>query len=429
MWIRGGYKTQTVTQIVNVLSGYDAGEISLRAMRVYFSTLVSVAAREAAKRSRARVKRRGEVTPRFLSKELSGLTGLSQKVVQKEIRNLKRAGLFSFSESEIVFEKSPKVGSEDLLLELSGKRSPKRPVPIPRTVLRFLAKSSKASTIKTTLAYVIRGLTITRQGEIRGAGSVKATWISDTMNLSERSVRSARSELLALGFITDDEGSTQQKLNRTGAYFSINLDWKGAGKREERVINRGGSEGASESPVAEGVPPVDNSFRRETKFAPLGVKIGVNFAPPYKDLKTLNRSKNQESREIPPNPSGLCMAKTENGNRNSKQGGGLPPPNIRDVRVEDLRSFGRVEELYRQAVKIGLIEASEAGVVNFISAAVRATKVEGDAPRVFIGILKKKLWNFITQGDEDRALGALRKYRRENPDRFRSEMLLPSQAA
>ena len=33
-----------------------------------------------------------------------------------------------------------------------------------------------------------------------------------------------------------------------------------------------------------------------------------------------------------------------------------------------------------------------------------------------MGIIRGKLWNFITQGDEDKALAALRKYRREKTD-------------
>jgi hypothetical protein len=45
--------------------------------------------------------------------------------------------------------------------------------------------------------------------------------------------------------------------------------------------------------------------------------------------------------------------------------------------------------------------------------------LEGDAPRIFMGIIRGKLWKNITAADEDRALGALRRYRAENPDRFR----------
>ena len=110
------------------------------------------------------------------------------------------------------------------------------------------------------------------------------------------------------------------------------------------------------------------------------------------------------------------MAKTQN--QKHLVQAAVPPPNIRDVRAEDLKSFGRVEELFRQAVKQRLIEPTEANAINFIGAAARASRVEGDAPRIFMGIVRKKLWNHIQQCDEDRALSALRKYRSENPNRF-----------
>ena len=94
-------------------------------------------------------------------------------------------------------------------------------------------------------------------------------------------------------------------------------------------------------------------------------------------------------------------------------------PNIRDVQREDLFSFTRMETLYRQAVRAGLAEASEAGALNFLAAACRAREVEGEAPKIFMGIVRKRLWKHITQADEDRALSALRKYRAEEPGRFR----------
>jgi len=417
MCIEGGYKTQTVAQLANVLFAYDAGEVNLKAVRVYLAALVSVASREAAKRSRVRVKRRGDITPRFLIGELSRLSRLSESSVRKGLRALKKVGLLSFGESEILFETLPLEGSLELQSELSGGRPVLRPVPLPRTLLRFLAKCSKASTTKTALAYAVRGLTLSRKGEVTGKGSIKATTISRAMNISERSARSARAELLELGFITDDEGSLQRKLNRTGAYFTVNLSW-----REPRSLKgntRGASVGAIKGPAAEGPPPLEcnravySSPVISANFAPPKVQNCSNFAPPYKDKKTPYGSKNQETQSSSLKTSGVCIA---NGGRG---GGGLPAPNIRDVRGEDLKSFGRVEELYRQAVRVKLIEASEAGAINFISAAARAARVTGDAPRVFIGIVKRKLWNHITQADEDRALTALRKYRADNPQRFR----------
>lgn len=422
MCIHGGYKTQTVVQIANLIGAYDADEISLGALRVYFAALVSVASREAAKRSRTHARRRGEVTPLFLLLELSRATSLPLKRVSKELRTLKRVNLLSFSESDIAFHECERETCSAGVLALTGGRSSRRPVPLPRTLLRFLAKSSKASFIKTALAYCVRGLTLSRTGEISGKGSIKATTIASALILSERSVRSARASLLELRFITDDEASFQRKLNRTGAYFTVNLSWIAPETSTDN--RRGGSEGAIEGPVAEGVPslkgnrPVDNSRSTNAGFAPPGAKNRTIFAPPYKDKKTLFRSKNQETQAHRLNPSGLCTAK----NQNQKQGTqrGLPPPNIRDVRAEDLNSFGRVEELYRQAVRIGLIEQTEANAINFIGAAARASRVEGDTPRIFMGIVRKRLWSNINQGDEDRALAALKRYRSENPDRFRS---------
>ena len=424
MCIFGGYKTQTVIQIANVLSSLERKVISLKGLRTYFAALSLLASREAAKR--VREKKRGGAKPenRFLISELTGATGLPSAQVKKALRSLESAGLILFSESEIHFEKALLEGAEELLLLLSGRRSPKRPIPIPRTALRFLAKSNKASTIKTTLAYILRGLTITRSGEIRAAGSVKATWISNAMNLSERSVRSARAELLELGFITGDEGSTQRKLNRTGAYFTVNLAWRGLKKPfTEAQESRGGSEGAIKSPVAEGGPETSSVMGR-VLFAPPMVKNTAIFAPPYKDKKTLNRIKNQKTHPQRLNPSGVCIA-----NKFGKEGEGTKTrhdsgssPSIHDVRLEDLRSFGRVEELYRQAVKHRLIEGSEANAINFIAAAARATSVSGDAPRIFMGIIRAKLWHHISSKDEDRALSALRNYRRENPERFTANM-------
>jgi hypothetical protein len=196
----------------------------------------------------------------------------------------------------------------------------------------------------------------------------------------------------------------------------VNLSWI-APETSKGVINRGGSEGTIKGPVAKGVPPVDNSRTTNARFAPPGAEKHPFFAPPYKDKKTLFRSKNQKTHPERLSPSGLCTAKTEN--QRPRVQAALPPPNIRDVRAEDLKSFGRVEELYRQAVRIKLIEPTEANAINFIGAAARATRVEGDAPRIFMGIIRGKLWKNITDADEDRALAALRRYRANNPDRFR----------
>lgn len=382
--ISGGYKAQSIIQLGNIISSYNQKALSLRALRVYLAALVVVASREAANRSRPAWKNKKQTTPRFLINELAKLTLCTESKVKSELRKLEKAGLLLFSETDIQFTERALPNAVREIDFLSGSRSAKRPIPIPRPVLRYLAKEGTEATIKATLAYIIRGLTISRNGEISNKGTAKASWIAEAVGLSLRAVRAARSELLALEFISDDEGSKQWKLNRDGAYFTLNLDWKESKTEESR-----------EQAITDFAPPIP--------------QISSNFAPPYKDKKTLNRSKNQKTRRT--EPTGVCVA---NGKALREE-----KPKIYDVQSSDLGHFGRVEELYFQAVKRNLIEPTEAGAINFLAAAVRAKAVPGDPPRVFMGIIRRKLWANITQADEDRALSALKRYRESNPDRFR----------
>ena len=225
MSIRGGYKTQSVLQIANICTAFSVKKISLKAVRIYFACLVMVAAREAAERTRRKGNRRGEPQRRFLLGELSRLTGCPQSRVRGELRSLERAGLLLFSSEQIVFTDTALPGSHDLKDLLAGGRSPLRPVPLPRSVLRFIASCRKASVIQTALAYAVRGLSVSQRGEVSRRGAAKASWIAEATRQSIRAVQSARAELIELGVISGDESSSQWKLNRTGEFFEFNLDW------------------------------------------------------------------------------------------------------------------------------------------------------------------------------------------------------------
>jgi len=89
-----------------------------------------------------------------------------------------------------------------------------------------------------------------------------------------------------------------------------------------------------------------------------------------------------------------------------------------NIKLEDLLQFSRTEELYRQAVARGLVEHSEHQVLNWLGAAVRAKSVPGDPVKVFAGIVRKKLWQYITHEQEDRARKALHRYREMTPSFF-----------
>ena len=407
MDIRGGYKAQTVLQIANISQVFSVKKISLKAFRIYFACLVVVAAREAAERTRTKEHRQREPQRRFLLSELSRLTGCPLSRVRGELRSLERAGLLLFSSEQIVFTDTALPGSHELKDFLAGSRSPLRPVPLPRSVLRFLARCPRASVIQTLLAYAVRGLSLARSGEVSGKGRAKAAWIAEATGQSIRAVRSARAELIRIGIITADEGSKQWKLNRHGAFFEFNLDWAIDQKRGGEVIHNQ-TQRRDFTQSRSGLI-VDNFGEGKcSNLAAPRVKNCANFAPPYKDKKTPYGSKYQGTPRA--DLTGVCRA-----NR-SEEG-----PNIREVTREDLGHFSRMEALYFQAIKQGLIQQSEANAVNFLAASIRAKEIAGDGPRVFMGIIKRQLWQHITQDQEQRAVTALKRFREREAGRFQCQ--------
>ena len=346
-------------------------------MRVYFACMAAFAVREAAARDAKKKGRRARNGVRYTLHELSTITGMKERAVARELRLLKKERLLTWSEDSLCFNLTPVGGPEAIVTALSGKRPIRRPIPVPRTVLRFVASSRRGSVAKTALACVVRGLSIDRHdGSIRSAGTVKASWIADVFGLSLRSVKSARRTLIESGLITKDTDSFQRKLNRDGAYFRINLEWS-----------------------------------QERKLAPPPSKNRVVFAPPIKYNKTSYEFKNQRARVGAPKMPGVC-----NVNKSRKESG----PNLKNVRREDLKSYPRLRILFEQAVETGWLQASEASFLNWVAAAVRANTVAARDPvRVFISIVRSARWELITQAQEDRARAAIRHYRdSENVPRF-----------
>lgn len=94
------------------------------------------------------------------------------------------------------------------------------------------------------------------------------------------------------------------------------------------------------------------------------------------------------------------------------------PPRIDDIRPHDLRDIARLESLFVQATEAGRLSRSEANVLNFVAAAVRACKSLGDPVRIFGDIVNNNDWKQIRQGDEDRARQMLINYRERVPDSF-----------
>lgn len=400
MCLQDGYKLIRADELTAALAAVNARRITFRAFRAYVACFELLAIREAAERSRANLKMKR--SRRFLLSEVSKLLdSKNERPVSRELTALRKTGLLTFSESVITISAT---GSAEVASEL-GTRGGKRLIPVPRRVLRFLAGCNRPALVKTIIAYLLRGLSLERSGTIRNRGTVKISWICKLCQISERAARAARAELIRLGWITKDTCSFQRKLNRDGAYFVINTAWK-------RVFKQ---------------------------FAPPRAEKCREFAPPLKRLETLSDSKNQKLQErnqsgfygeerlqdlvrsiVSKDTSDVLLQRTDPDLRNyrtlaqpqitkpSAAAQALPKPDVRNIRPEDIRKPSRLRELYCQAVKAGWLRDSEANLLNFAAAAVRANRAVGDSVRIFVGIVRKGLWHHISASDEERGAHVLR---------------------
>ena len=378
MYIQGGYvffNSRSLSRLNAQISSRSLTTIDGRGM-LAFQEMRSI--RTAAAALRAKSKKGTALVPNYSTREFSRLTNLNMRVASKTLK---------------------KVMASDFNSKESGKL-----IPIPRRVIRFLAKCEKRSTFLVLLTYIERGLSLDK-GKIKSAGTAKASLIAEKTGLTIRSVRTARAELLELGLITPDTTKYQRKLNKDGAYFTINLSWEES-KKTERVFNRKGRVETSNDLEAEKVP-VDNSFQPSVKISPLLIKKSTEISPPYRNKISSNEFRNQKTQSKASNSSGV-FSKREG------EGRILTRPTIKNVQKADLDQFSRCDELYQQACKLGLVRPSEASYLNWFGAAIRAkTAKVNDPVKVFMGILKKNLWMNITQDQEDRARLAIKKYRKE----------------
>ena len=383
---KSGYKTITGIQFVNAISLLQRKEISFRAFRVYLACFSAVAIREAATRLRRKNGKEDSVVPSYRISELGRAVSASERQVRAELRSLRKKQLLSFGSAEISVEVHELPGTEALSRLL---RTPGRPVPVPRATLRFLASERKKSVALTAIAYMLRGLTIgKRGGAVTGKGSVKLSWVAALTGLSERAAAYARAELIRVGWISSDSGSTQWKLNRHGAYFEINLDYH------------------SKGPAAASMA-CESKEGTKVEFAAQVPESGAHFAPPYKDKKTSSNEESKNQKTQSPEPAGV--SKKEKGKTS-----------FCDVKPENLRNFSDMEALYFDACARGLVRPAEATALDFLAAAIKARSVEeGDPVRIFVALVRRALWQHITQADEDAARKTLLRFRERDPGRFR----------
>ena len=349
--VQGGYRAITAGNLIRLIVARNSGEISSSALRVYLGCHLLVASREAAKAK----------APHYTLKELNQRVGkdLSEYTLKKALEELSKANLLTYQETAIQFH-SP-VTPETARIAKALGTSTARPIPLPRYLLRRLARHTKPAELIAALGHLIRCLFIKPSG-IRATGFVKSALLASVFGISERVVHSARKWLESLNILQPVKVA-QRILNRYGACFRVRLS------------------------------------------RPVSLKQ-VEFAPPNKkpsmEVHT-NQKNNKPTKAV---NTGFCTDLIKN-------------PTLTDIQTQDLKRLGRLESLYQQAVERGWLPDCECSIRNFVAAAARATRVSGNPAKVFVGIVKKRLWHHITQAQEDHALSVLKRYRENHPGAFK----------
>ena len=354
--VYGGFCVLTVGQIANICALKQKKLLSGLGLRLYLA-----AHEEKAKRCVRNAKQ-----AQYRLDSLSGLLGTEthENRIKAALNELRRLSLLSWEENCLVFSTSLNDQASETLTAIDSH--PDRPVPIPRRFLRALIKHSKPGEIIAALAHCVRCL-FKKGSRVTSNGLCKAGWVAETFGVSLRTVRNARKWLLSLGILVRQDVH-QFVLNRYGGCFNIALTWGGQGRK-----------------------------KRPSK---------PNFAPPYNNKLNSKELINNQYEYSYRNPKNRTAFRQRSGFLRKRSSG----PTIRDIQENDLTRISSLLCLYKQATQAGWLSASEANKVNFIASAVRSTQVNGDPVRVFVGIVKKGLFHFITHGQEAKAVNALKRY-------------------
>lgn len=341
---------------------YKASIITWHDLRVWFACFELVARRCGLRPDRC---------PRYGSKEILALVGgRSEGRVKRSLRRLENAGLLrrSHTTMELTVPTSFDPSAE---LAVSNRMLHRR-VPVPRRMIRFMARSSRPVVAATIVGHLLRCLYY-RNRLCWPEGSVKASWIAEVFEVDARNVKAARKSLVKLGWLRLQE-SSQPALNRLGAKTIINLEWNDVSATRPR----------HESPPR----PADSDHR---------------LPPPRKRSELSTRILYQKPGR--PGPTGVQCGES------------VVAANLKNVVEADLMESARLAELFKQACQKGWVRNSEADRLSFITAAVRARRVGDRNPcGLFVSLVKRRLLNFSSNADEDVARMMLARERSTNPN-------------
>lgn len=420
----GGFVLITGRAILAAWWAYRAGFLKLYDLRVWLACFEAVARRCGISSDR---------TPRFTFEEIHGLVGgVGGEHVRHAIRRLERVGLLKWATERLDVQVReadlPASVRQELYRTLTFSPAVERRVPMPRRMLRMLAGGATRALLATVFGHLLR-CTFYRHGLCFPRGTCKASWIAEAFQVDVRNVKRARQHLIELGWLAQ-ESAGQRTLNRHGPVMTVNLRWGGvlqtpARRRPQHAaVETETSRPAGILPRdtrcsvafdAHGAIPAIRAARLSTTDLPPRKSFSTSgLPPPYKNRKLFQNI--QEPEPAIRGPAGVQGGKDRDG-----RAGGQPPqpeancptlrprkppghPTLRHLVPEDLQDPHRLAVLFDQAVTAGLVTRCEADRLNFFAAAARARAKGATNPcGLFMSLIRRKLWGYITQSDEEAA--------------------------
>jgi hypothetical protein len=294
-----------------------------------------------------------------------------------------------------------------------------RKVPVPRRILRLLADGCKPALIATVVGHLMRCLYL-KGGMCQAVGRVKASWIAEVFGVGLRRVKSARRELIAMGWLIPLP-SPQWAMNRWGALVRIDLGWsrRGGGAPADPAASSAAPElgpelaspapdsGAETAPPCSSDPePLRGDINQEPASGPSGFSIAQpeektpDAGGPVQDVAPVSLQAEN------PSPRSAVESATDSPPRPAPQ-----KPDLKHVVPEDLADTGRLLELYAQAVAAGLVAASEWGRLRFVAAAEHARAIGRKNPcGLFASLVRAGTLQFASEDDTTAASVRLRRH-------------------
>lgn len=332
---RGGFCFIHENSIHAVWACLRSGDIELRDLRVWLACHELLARRCTLEVGR---------TPRYGLDELHGLVGgVGGEHVRGSVRRLEKHGLLQFSED--VIDTVP----------YESRDQPGRPIPVPRPLLRLLAKSRGRAFIATVLGHLLRCV-FYRNGVCRSGGWCKASWVADAFGVALRAVKAARARLLKLGVLRS-VAADQLRLNRLGSPQVVSLDWRG-------------------------------------ETAPRQRQSTTESAPPEKHKELSSRRVDHQKPARTAVPAGARTRAKE--------------PDLNNVTEADLKDPWRLAALFKEARLRGWVQKTEAEILAVFACATHALRVGTTNPAgLFRWLIERRRFDVVACSDEDNASRAL----------------------